>query len=321
MPPIGPTQRNANSYSFMNLSPGQYTVKVCGDFQGAQSACNCKTIILTVSRTCILQAVNCLTGVILFIDGSQYPVETPIILNKVIKTTFPGYTEDCWSISEGQGTPNTILQQYSILPNCTLCENTICGDMLNTISGVDAICGVPGSATVTPLTGKGPFMYFWASGQNTQTITGLSAGFYEVNYLDANECPGYASIVISDQPCPSCYLITPCDINIPAFYVTDPHVTNNQSPANTDPDQCLLNIFTGLITIPYGPVLEGCFKMEPTQCNNTPVEGVIIDIDFCSFPDCETACPPPCWKIVRCDDPGIFFIVSSSHVNFKKCQG
>ncbi len=314
VPPIGPTQRNANSYSFLNLPPAQYTVKVCGDFQGLPSACNCKTIILTVSRTCILQAVNCVTGAILLIDGAQYPAETPIILNKVIKTTFAGYPEDCWAISESQGIPNTLLPAYSVFNDCTICENTICGNMLNTIIGVDVICGVPGSATVTPTTGKAPFTYFWSNGGFTQTITGLTPGFYDVNYLDANECPGYAFIIINDIPCPKCYLVTPCDTSIQPFYISNPDVSDEGSPPDTNPDHFLNNIFTGTITLPgtisIPPVtLTGCFKIETTQCNNTPVQGVTIDILFYSYPDCISGCPGPCWKVIRCDDTGIFYYV------------
>ncbi len=260
----------------------------------------------------ILQATNCTNGSILYINGSLTPAVVPLILNKVIKTTFPGFSEDCWTITEGQGTPNTLLPSYSIFNDCTTCENTICGSMLNTITGTDALCGSTGSATVTPLTGKPPFQYIWSpGGQTTPTITGLAPGFYEVDYLDANDCAGHAFITINDLPCPNCYLITPCDQSITPFYVVDPSVTDNGSPADTNPNQCLLNVFTGFVSLPSGTVFEGCFKMEPSQCITTPVSDVLIEITFCSYPDCNTACPPPCWKIVRCDDPGIFYIVSS----------
>lgn len=59
--------------------------------------------------------------------------------------------------------------------------------------------GSDGSATVNPTGGAPGYTYSWSNGQTTQTVTGLSAGTYNVIVTDANGCAAATSVSVS-QP-------------------------------------------------------------------------------------------------------------------------
>lgn len=62
-------------------------------------------------------------------------------------------------------------------------------------------CGVNnGSVTAIATAGVGPFGYLWNTGQNTQTITNLGAGFYSVTITNPNGCTTTASTSIVAPP-------------------------------------------------------------------------------------------------------------------------
>ncbi|MBI4649428.1 MAG: hypothetical protein HY738_23225, partial [Bacteroidia bacterium] len=73
----------------------------------------------------------------------------------------------------------------------------------------DATCdgGSDGSATVTVFSGNPPFTYVWSNGattnttSTTNTVSGLSAGTYNVTVTDAGGCNGVASVAIT-SPAP-----------------------------------------------------------------------------------------------------------------------
>ncbi len=53
-----------------------------------------------------------------------------------------------------------------------------------------------GSATAFPNNGTAPYTYHWSNGQNTQTITNLSSGFYALTVTDVAGCVGHDSVYI-----------------------------------------------------------------------------------------------------------------------------
>ena len=62
----------------------------------------------------------------------------------------------------------------------------------------DETClGQDGSATVQGTSGNPPYQYVWSTGENTQTITGLSAGTYFVEIIDSEGCIGDTTFVIA----------------------------------------------------------------------------------------------------------------------------
>ncbi|WP_169724996.1 MBG domain-containing protein [Algoriphagus terrigena] len=55
-------------------------------------------------------------------------------------------------------------------------------------SQIDAVCGVGGSASVTPSGGAGGYTYLWSSGSTSSIATGLAAGNHSVLITDMNGC-------------------------------------------------------------------------------------------------------------------------------------
>ena len=68
-----------------------------------------------------------------------------------------------------------------------------------TISGTNLNCfgGVNGTATVVPAGGTSPYTYLWNNGAITATISGLSAGIYEVTVTDSKGCTIVKQITIT----------------------------------------------------------------------------------------------------------------------------
>lgn len=58
--------------------------------------------------------------------------------------------------------------------------------------------GSDGEASVVVTGGTAPYSYTWSNGGSTATITGLTAGTYDVTVTDANECSISASVTITE---------------------------------------------------------------------------------------------------------------------------
>ncbi|MBN4072230.1 gliding motility-associated C-terminal domain-containing protein, partial [Flavobacteriales bacterium AH-315-E23] len=75
-----------------------------------------------------------------------------------------------------------------------------------TTSSSSSTCGLAdGDATVTPITGTGPFTYQWdanAGSQTDSTATALSAGTYNVSVTDANGCTDSTTVSVTDLGAP-----------------------------------------------------------------------------------------------------------------------
>lgn len=72
------------------------------------------------------------------------------------------------------------------------------GNLTVSTSTTQATCAAAdGSATATPSGGTSPYSYSWTGGGNTQTITGLAAGSYDVTVTDANGCSVVESATVT----------------------------------------------------------------------------------------------------------------------------
>jgi hypothetical protein len=67
--------------------------------------------------------------------------------------------------------------------------------------GVECFGGATGNATVTPSGGAGPYTFLWSNGATGPSLAGVPAGEYGVTVTDANGCPAFASVTIT-QPGP-----------------------------------------------------------------------------------------------------------------------
>ncbi|WP_410005922.1 gliding motility-associated C-terminal domain-containing protein [Aequorivita nionensis] len=122
-----------------------------------------------------------------------------------------------WTTNDGSGlNPNSQDQSgltagtYNVTINDGTCETqetvviTQANQMIASATGTDVACASDGNqsndgtATVT-ITGGGvaPITYLWSNGATTATITGLSAGTYNVTATDANGCTATASYTVA----------------------------------------------------------------------------------------------------------------------------
>ena len=69
------------------------------------------------------------------------------------------------------------------------------------VTGTNVACngGNNGTATATPSGGTSPFTYNWSNNGNTQNITGLSSGIFDVTITDDNGCTATGSVEIDEQ--------------------------------------------------------------------------------------------------------------------------
>ena len=80
-----------------------------------------------------------------------------------------------------------------------LVDNIVFSPLTISTSSVNASCGnADGSASVTIISGKSPYTYFWSNGASTSSATNLISGSYTVSVTDANGCSQTASIIIND---------------------------------------------------------------------------------------------------------------------------
>jgi len=141
-----------------------------------------------------------------------------------------------------------------------------------------------GSAIAFGSGGMPPYAYAWSNGSTTQSITGLTAGYYSVNVTDANGCIGSgAGYVGASTPISATYTATPSSCTAPTGSVTLT-VTGGTTPYTiawyTSPPQTGLSA-TGLSAGDYGFKITdavGCVQTGAAVVN--PVD--IISVSYTS---------------------------------------
>ncbi len=87
---------------------------------------------------------------------------------------------------------------------CTLSISTVVNQAgsvtMSLVSTINALCagGTDGRATVVAFGGTGTIVYQWSNGQNTPTVTGLSAGVYTVTASDDNGCSQSITVTVGE---------------------------------------------------------------------------------------------------------------------------
>ena len=80
----------------------------------------------------------------------------------------------------------TITEPVALVASATADSNVSCND------------GSDGSATASVTGGTAPYTYLWSNSTTTATITGVTAGTYDVTITDANGCTDTASVTITE---------------------------------------------------------------------------------------------------------------------------
>lgn len=189
----------ASTASITGLTAGSYTVTVT-DANGCQDT---TTVTITqpasalTATSAVINHVSCFggnngTGYVTYTGGTApYTVSwnTGATSDTITNLVAGTYTA---TITDANGCVEiatiTITQPSSALSaSAAVTANVLCfGD-------------ATGSATVTANGGTSPYQYIWSNGATTASISGLTAGTYNVTVTDANGCTDTSSVTIT-QP-------------------------------------------------------------------------------------------------------------------------
>jgi PKD repeat protein len=196
------------------------------------------------------------------------------IVSSITNGTAP-YTYN-WSNGSSSANPdNLVSDSYTVtVTDANGCSNTATADIIQPsqllipYTKTDVDCGLSnGSIDVTPSGGTAPYTYLWDNNEITSSVSGLSAGVYEVIVTDANGCVNVQTIEIMNSNVPditdsvvdvSCYGINDGSIFINISGGTPPYNYNWSNGANS---QALFGLVAGpyLLTVTDA---DGCFVFQ-----------------------------------------------------------
>jgi hypothetical protein len=282
---------NSATTSSISATAGTYSVTVTDN-----SGCTVNGTV-TISNASTLSASTSSTSVYL----------CPATLGSVTVTPSGGTPPYTYVWSPGGQTTQTVTGLSAGMYTIHVSDSNGCNyygvDSVGTIASsiTDSVLTTPvycsalqGTATANPSSGTAPYTYLWSpGGQTTQTVTGLSYGYYTVVVTDANGCSntttnvsiGSSSVTTyayatppSITPGDSVYLYAGC--NVPATYSWSPSssVTNPTSnatyahPTVTTTYICTITTACGTYTDTL-VITVNCFAVSdtatPTNCNTS----------------------------------------------------
>lgn len=189
-----------NNGAFINLTNGGYQAIISDDDNCADTIAFTITAPAGVMTTTTNTITSCFGGN----DG------TAVV---TANGGTPGYLYN-WSTTPAQMTPNaanlsagTYYVTVTDANNCFVMDTVTIGQPTpvtssSTTTIVSCAGGSDGTATVTPTGGTGTYTYAWSTTpvQTLATATNLSIGIYYVTITDANNCTGFDTVTITEQP-------------------------------------------------------------------------------------------------------------------------
>ena len=183
------------NFTFNGLSAGTYTITAM-DNLGYTA-----TTTVTVSEPAVLVATGSGTNVscnggnngtaTVTVTGGTEPY-TYLWSNGATTQNISGLVAGTYSVTVTDDHGCTATGSYTVTQPAVL---------VATGSGTNVSCngGNNGTATVTVTGGTEPYTYLWSNGATTQSISGLTAGTYNVTVTDAHGCEATASYTVT-QP-------------------------------------------------------------------------------------------------------------------------
>jgi hypothetical protein len=231
---VGPNSFSATTQDLQNVLAGTYTYYVIDD----NGCYELLTIVVPEG-----------TLVPIIVSGSVADIACFGANNGAINLTVNGgATPYSYSWSNGATTQNlsglsagiysvtiTGAQSQTYTNTYTISEPSAITATYN-VNNVSAIGGNDGSIDLTPSGGVSPYTYYWSTGQNTEDLSNLTAGTYDVWVVDASMCYTNMVVVVSD-------VVSGC---------TDPIADNYDAIATVDDGSCITPLY-------------GC--TDPSSCN------------------------------------------------------
>lgn len=191
----GQTTEDVNS-----LNPGNYSVQI-SDFSGCVSASNFEILAanpLFVSSTITNESCGNIDGVVdLSVIGGVSPY-TYIWSNSFTTQDIDGLQQGVYNVTVSDANMCTKASSYNVInlvgdciPDCDLA--------IQNVTSTDEICGnANGSVQLDIYTTNLPYLVAWNNGANTEDLTGIGEGSYDVTITDAENCIVNQSFIVSN---------------------------------------------------------------------------------------------------------------------------
>ncbi len=188
--------------SINNLAPGSYTVTVtdsngCTSIESVSVAeFGCQGLTIEISQTNVKCNGEC--NAVLEITGVTNGA-TPFTYTWSNGKTTAKIDSLCpanYSVTIVDGNNCNVYGNYSITEPTELFANATSTD--ETANGAN-----DGTATSNPSGGTQPYTFAWSNGQNTQSISGLNPGDYQLTVTDTNGCTALDTVTIDKFICPT----------------------------------------------------------------------------------------------------------------------
>jgi hypothetical protein len=154
-----------------------------------------------------------------------------------------------------------VIQSQAVAANVTVQNNVLCNGSSN------------GSATVAGSGGNGTFSYAWSTGETTESVSNLAAGFYVVSLTDGENCTASTSVVIAQ---PAILSVNATTIGQSMSGVNDGSATANPTGGTADytyhwsndsTSQTIAGLAPGAYTVTVTD-LNGCSTVETVNVNS-----------------------------------------------------
>jgi uncharacterized repeat protein (TIGR01451 family) len=112
-------------------------------------------------------------------------------------TTPPQFTQTATGLAGGSNGQVIVTDAAGCVTTNYFWINQMPNGLGISIPSTDETClQANGSASAVVTGGTAPYTYLWSNGATTQTITGLSRGYYGVTVIDANACPKTGNVYV-----------------------------------------------------------------------------------------------------------------------------
>jgi hypothetical protein len=231
---LGPNNYSASTQDIQNVLAGPYTYYVI-DANG----CSVQLIItipegqltpLVVTEN--ITEINCYgdnNGVIdLTVSGGAIPYAYSWS-NGVTTEDISILSAGIYAVTITDGAGQILTASYTLTEPAELTATYIASNA--TVGGND------GAIDLTPSGGIPPFTFYWSTGQNTEDLSNLVAGTYDVWIVDANLC--YINVIIDiNEVIVDCFDPTPAGLNVTDIVHNRVTINwNNMNDANCTVDQ------------------------------------------------------------------------------------
>ncbi|HBS88740.1 MAG: hypothetical protein A2W91_19040 [Bacteroidetes bacterium GWF2_38_335] len=147
---------------------------------------------------------------------------------------------------------------------------TVYASPTGSVSSTNVLCygGNTGTATVTATGGTSPYTYSWTGGGSTASVTGLTAGTYNITVTDSHNCKYNSSVTVTQPTVLAIPTITP--VNESSSGACDGQATANVTGGTVAYSYLWSN---GQITNPATGLCSGIYNVTVTDANGCSVNG------------------------------------------------